>query len=100
MSAGAARPPSVLIHTTSLMAWPGGDHTVCLAAINDGLTLRTPGLTPDQAEAFAALIREAAARCRSNAAAAAAAAATSTSSPTARAGTPAASAPAHRSRLI
>lgn len=57
-------PPSVIVHTTHLMAWPGGDHTVCLAATNDGLTIRTPGLTPDQAEAFAALIRDVASRCR------------------------------------
>jgi len=70
-STTAPRAPSVLVHTTSLMAWPGGDHTVCLAALNDGLTVRTPGLTPDQADAFAELIRDAAQRCRASAAQAA-----------------------------
>lgn len=63
----AVADPSVLVHTTSIGCWPGGDHTVCIALTNDGLTVRTPGLTPDQADALATRLQAAADRCRSNA---------------------------------
>ena len=55
----AVADPSVLVHTTSIGCWPGGDHTVCIALTNDGLTVRTPGLTPDQADALATRLQAA-----------------------------------------
>lgn len=97
MSAASAPSPSVLVHTTSIVCWPGGDHTVCIALTNDGLTVRTPGLTPDQADALATRLHACAEACRSTAQQAREAAATNPPPP-ASAPKPAPS--ANRSRLI
>lgn len=72
---------SQIVGTTHLVTFATGDHSVVLALMNDGLQARTPGMSPDQADALAAQLtriarqaREAAAVARAAAAAAEAAA--------------------------
>lgn len=61
MTAASTTPrESQIVGTTHLLTFPTGDHSVVLVLMNDGLQARTPGMTPDQAEALAAqLVRTA-----------------------------------------
>lgn len=64
---------SQIVGTTHLLTFPTGDHHVVLVLMNDGLQARTPGMTPDQADALAAQLTRTARQARDAASAAQAA---------------------------
>lgn len=73
----ATSPPareSQIVGTTHLLTFTSADHSVVLVLLNDGLQARTPGMTPDQADALAAQLGRAARQARDAASAAQAAA--------------------------
>ena len=58
---------SIIVQTTTVAIWLAADHTICLALVNDGITVRMPGMTADQAEAAAALLTRNATEARNKA---------------------------------
>lgn len=66
---------SQIVGTTHLLTFATGDHSVVLVLMNDGLQARTPGMTPDQADALAAQLSRIARQARDAEAASRAAAA-------------------------